>query len=179
MGSWKWKILFPVIVLTLLVGTKYVLWDFPVSNGKRVGNLTKISKKGKFWFTKTWEGTIDEGSGDKLTTQFSVKSEVLGEELYAYEGKQVVLYYEEHFLGWPRDTKYDIKSWKPKDSNIIVNNTSSSEGLDRELVDEISKTLFCTLLGSLYKDKELYQRVKDFIKKENLYLYNQYQRCNE
>ena len=47
MKSWKFKILFPVIVITLLIMAKFILWDFPMSSGKRVGNLTKISKKGK------------------------------------------------------------------------------------------------------------------------------------
>ena len=55
--------------------TKWALFDFNISSGKRVGNLVKISKKGKFIFLKTWEGTLDEGSGDKLTYYFSVKSE--------------------------------------------------------------------------------------------------------
>jgi hypothetical protein len=178
MGSWKWKLLVPVILITLLVATKYILWDFPVSNGKRVGNLTKISKKGKFYFTKTWEGTVDEGSGDKLTTNFSVKSEQLGEELYAYEGKQVILYYVEHLMGWPRDTKYDITSWKAKDENSVSVSYASPDG-ENPLINEISKTLFCSFLGSLYQDPELYQKVKDFIKEKNLYLYRQYERCNE
>jgi hypothetical protein len=173
MKSWKFKILFPVIILTVLVGAKYTLWDYPVSTGKRVGNLTKISKKGKIF--QTWEGTIDEGSGDKLTSYFSVRDNLLAEELYNYEGKQVILYYEEHFMGWPRDTKYTITSWKPKDSNIL---SVTSEGTN-PLVQALSKTLFCTLLGSLYKDQELYQRVKDFVKENNLYLYKQYSNCNE
>lgn len=179
MKSWKWKILTPVILLTLIVAAKYVLWDFPVSSGKRVGNLTKISKKGKL--IPTWEGTIDEGSGDKLTTYFSVKSDDIGEQLYAYEGKQVILYYNEHLMGWPRDTKYDVTDWKPKDETASSSGESSySSGAgDNPLVREISKTLFCSFLGTLYKDQELYQRVKDYIKENNLYLYNQYERCND
>jgi len=174
--SWKWKILFPVILITLLVGGKYILWDFPVSNGKRVGNLTKISKKGKFFFTKTWEGTIDEGSGDKLTTFFSVKSDKIGEELYAYEGKQVILYYEQHLIGWPRDTNYVIESWKPKDGE--VNGSSSSASINDALLEEVSKTLFCTFLGALIQDAELYAKVKAHIEENNLYLFNQFERCN-
>jgi len=178
MKSWKWKVFTPVILITLAVGSKYVMWDFPVSSGKRVGNLTKISKKGKL--IPTWEGTIDEGSGDKLTTEFSVKSDALGEELYAYEGKQVILYYNEHLVGWPRDTKYDITSGKSKDPSEKANEPVYSENSeDNPVVKELSKTLFCTFLGTLYQDQELYQRVKEFIKEKNLYLYNQYERCND
>lgn len=173
MKSWKFKILLPVILLTVALGAKYILWDFPVSTGKRVGNLTKISKKGKIF--RTWEGTIDEGSGDQLTSNFSVRDDALAQELYNYEGKQVILYYEEHFFGWPRDTKYTVNTWKPKDSSILDVNISGGN----PLVNALSKTLFCTLLGTLYKDQELYQRVKEYIKQNNLYLYKQYSSCNE
>ena len=184
MKSWKWKILTPIIFITLIFVVFWALYEFPVSSGKRVGNLTKISKKGKFYFTKTWEGTIDEGSGDKLTTYFSVSSDKIGEELYAYEGKEVILYYEEHFVGWPRDTKYDILSWKPKNDNAGYGNpqvdTSNSGGDNDSAVSrELSKTLLCSFLGSLYQDPELYDKVKSHIESSNLYLFNQYERCNK
>ena len=173
MNSWKLKILFPVILVSVLVGAKYVLWDFPISTGKRVGNLTKISKKGKI--IQTWEGTIDEGSGDKLTSYFSVSDEVIAQELYNYEGKQVIIYYEEHLFGWPRDTKYDVVSWKPKDNN----NLTQIGGSSNPIIQALSKSLFCTFLGSLYKNKQLYQEVKDYIEKNNLYLFKQYESCNK
>ncbi|MCT4641309.1 MAG: hypothetical protein N4A33_03360 [Bacteriovoracaceae bacterium] len=173
MKSWKFKILFPIVLIVLAVGTKYVLWDLPISSGKRVGNLTKISKKGKL--LKTWEGTIDEGSGDKLTSYFSVKSDKLGEELYKYEGRQVIIYYEEYLVGWPRDTKYNVTSWKPKEMEVMSISNTSTDTMTKEL----GKTLFCSMLGSLYKNKELYDQVKDFIEEDNLYLYKQYDKCNE
>lgn len=173
MKSWKWKILFPIFLITFLVIGKYILWDFPVSNGKRVGNLTKISKKGKF--LPTWEGTIDEGSGDKLTSFFSVRDNKIAEELYNYEGKQVILYYEQYILGWPRDTNYNITGWKPKDNNSL---TVSSPSQD-EALSLLSKTLFCSLLGTLISDEELYQKVKEHVEKSNLYLYQQFDKCND
>lgn len=179
MKGWKFKILFPIILVTLLVAGKYVLWDFPVSTGKRVGNLTKISKKGKFWFTKTWEGTIDEGSGDKLTSYFSVRDEKIAQELYSFEGREVIVYYEQYVLGWPRDTNYNVVSWKPKVNEFAQAAEASMQSLDEKLIQHMGKTLFCTLLGSLYKDQDLYQKVKNFIKENNLYLYKQYDTCNE
>jgi len=172
MRSWKFKILLPVFTLTLLFATKYILWDFPVSNGKRVGNITKITKKGKI--IPTWEGTIDEGSGDQLTSHFSVRDKKIAEELYNYEGKEVVMYYEQYILGWPRETNYAIISWKPKNSKQLTEENISTPALDL-----LSKTLFCSLLGALYKDQDLYQRVKDFVKTNNLYLYNQISECNK
>lgn len=176
MKSWKFKILFPMILLTILLAVWYSLWQFPISTGKRVGNLIKISKKGKVWPFQTWEGTIDEGSGDQLTSYFSVRSSALAEELYNYEGRQVILYYEQYFLGWPWETNYNVTSWKPKVAEEVqVTNVGSNS----ELLDKVGNTLFCALLGSLYQDQELYNRVKDYIKENNLYLFKQIKTCNE
>lgn len=185
MKSWKWKILIPVILVTLLFCAKWIAYDYVLSDGKRVGNLTKISKVGRTFLTKTWEGTIDEGSGDDLTTRFSVKDDEIGQALYAYEGKEVILYYEVHYMGWPRLTRYNVVSWKPKQIaekvDIVNSGENNFQGSSDEVAAarELSKTLLCSFLGSLYKNQPLYKRVKEHIKEQNLYLYNQYQRCNE
>ena len=176
MKSWKFRILFPLVLVTMGVIGYYIAWHFPISTGKRVGNLTKISKKGKFWFTRTWEGTIDEGSGEQLTSYFSVRDEEIANELYNYEGRQVVLYYEQYLVGWPWDTTYDVTSWKPKVSEVVEATTKS---IDQKLMDYMGKTLFCSLLGSLYQDQELYNRVKDYIKENNLFLFKQINTCND
>lgn len=172
--SLKWKILIPIILVSALVLTKLILWDMPISTGKRVGNLTKISKKGKLF--KTWEGTIDEGSGDKLTSFFSVRNNKIAEQLYEYEGRKVVIYYEEYLANWPWDTKYNVTSWKPNEEDKVA---QVSTGTGSEVLDYLGKTLFCSMLGTLYKDKELYDKVKDYMKENNLYLYNQYEKCND
>lgn len=168
--SWKFKILFPIFFVAALVIGKYILFNLPISTGKRVGNLVKLSKKGKI--IKTWEGTIDEGSGDKLTTYFSIHDEVLGKELYEFEGKdKVIIYYEEYIVGWPYETNYNVTSWSSKE-NIIVNEEGEATTL-------LSKTLFCSLLGALYSNESLYKQVKEHLKNNNLYLYNQVEKCNE
>jgi len=41
----------------------------------------------------------------------------------------------------------------------------------------LSHTLFCSFLGTLYKNQELYRSVREHIKKENIYLFYQYQKC--
>lgn len=178
--SWKFKILFPIVLIGLGFLTKFILWDFSISNGKRVGNLVKVSHKGKFSFTKTWEGTIDEGSGDKLTYHFSIRDEELAQELYNYEGKKVVIYYEEYLVGWPRETKYNAISWKAKDeetdTTVNVNHEAASGNAALSLLE---KSLFCSLLGTLFTDEELYAKVKNHIKVNNLYLFKQIARCNE
>lgn len=172
----KTNLIFIILTIIFLVyGVKWVLFDFNISAGKRVGNLVKISKKGKLLFLKTWEGTLDEGSGDKLTYYFSVKNEKVAQELYSYQGKQVTLYYEQHYIGWPRETNYEIVAWRPKEVESI---SSSSDSL-KIAVSEVSRTLFCSFLGALFKDKDLYVKVKNFVKLENMYVYKQYDKCNE
>lgn len=173
------KLIIPAIIILLLFITKYILWDFNVSTGKRVGNLVKISKKGKIWFLKTWELTLDEGSGEQLTSYLSVKDEKVAQELFSYEGKQVILFYEEHILGFPRDTKYVVTSWKPKDVQDLVSSVEKHSSVSSSVVETMGKTLFCSLLGSLKKEDELYNKVKEFVKKDNLYLYKQYRKCND
>lgn len=175
--SWKFRIFFPIIIIGLGFIAKFILWDFSISNGKRVGNLVKISHKGKFSFTKTWEGTIDEGSGDKLTSYFSVRDEKIAKELFDYKGKQVIIYYEEHILGWPRDTKYDVTKWEAQVDSVDVN--SSKQQVSTDALSLLSQTLFCSLLGTLFTDEELYKKVKKHIEEKNMYLYNQIEKCNE
>ncbi len=173
MKSWKVKIIALLVITSLGFLTYYICYQFSVSSGKRVGNLTKISKKGKVF--KTWEGTIDEGSGDQLTSLFSVRNDELGEQLYEFEGKQVVIYYEEYLVGWPWDTKYNVTSWKTQDVMKVNEVGGSSE----KLVDYMGKTLFCSVLGTLLTDEQLYKKVKEHVKNNNIYLYEQFSKCNE
>jgi hypothetical protein len=159
-----------VTFIVCLVIAKYIAFDYPISTGKRVGNLTKISLKGKIF--KTWEGTLDEGSGDKLTSFFSVRDSKVAQELYEYEGKQVLLYYEQYYLGWPRDTNYNVVSWQKKEE-------ADRDAPIETLYNVLGKTMFCSFLGTLIKNTELYNEVKEFIQSENPYIYNQYSQCND
>lgn len=171
------KILTVIVIGLVLYGVKYVLFDFPISTGKRVGNLTKISKKGKL--LKTWEGTIDEGSGDKLTSYFSVSNDEIGQQLYEYEGRQVVVYYEEHLMAFPYDTKYDVVLWKNKNEGFNDSSINNQKTIDASLLNQVEQTLFCSFLGALRSDRQLYLQVKELIKNNNHYLFQQYDRCNE
>lgn len=169
----KSKLFYAFLFIALLFLAKWVLWDMEISSGKRVGNLTKLSKVGKIPFLKTWEGTLDEGSGDKLTTEFSIENEELAKELYSYEGKQVILYYTQNVLSFPRETTTKIVSWKPKEA-AVVNNPE-----DQTQAPQLDHSLFCAMLGAIYKNQDLYQKVKEFIKTDNPYLYYQYEKCNK
>ena len=178
MKSIKFKIILPIVVLTLLFVGKLILWDFPISTGKRSVNLVKLSKKGKI--LKTWEGTMDLGSGDLLTFDFSVRNNELANEMYNYEGKTVSIYYEEYLAGWPWETKYNVVDWSQK------NKTKSSASQGKTTVESssqalslLNKTMFCSTIGTLYSDQSLYKQVKEHLKKNNLYLYRQIDKCND
>jgi hypothetical protein len=178
------KLIFPVVLVLILIITKYIMWDFNTSTGKRVGNLVKISKKGKIPFLKTWELTLDEGSGEQLTSYLSVKDGAIADELFKFKGRKVVLYYSEHFMGWPRQTKYVVTSWKANEVAVNDEDNYSSSVLEGNsssqlMASTLSRSLFCSLLGSLKKEDELYKKVKEFVKNDNLYLYKQYKKCND
>ncbi len=171
----KTKILTLVIIALIGLGAKYVFFNYPVSAGKRVGNLTKLSLKGKI--LKTWEGTLNEGYGDKLTTYFSISNPTIADELYVHEGREVVIYYEEYLVGWPRDTKHDLIRWEPMQD--LANKDGHPGGVEGPASTLLSKTLFCSLLGTLRTNDELYQNVKKHVEKTNLYLFKQIEECNK
>jgi len=166
-------------LLFLIVGgfvAKYALFDYVVSDGKRVGNLTKITEKGKI--IKTWEGTLDTGYGEQLTFHFSVKDKNVAQQLYDLENRQVVLYYNEHFYGWPRDTKYDVFEWKRQEEGKVNNKKESTQSQARA-IEQAEKTLFCSFLGTLISNPTLYTQVKKYIEDNNKYIFNKYELCNE
>jgi hypothetical protein len=119
--------------------------------------------------------------GDDQLHYFSIKDASLAKELYEYEGREVVVFYEHHLVAFPHDTKYNIVSWAPKEDKASKNKVNGEMESEQEspLLKIVSKTLFCTFLGSLYENKELYQQVKEYIKTKNLYIYKQYESCNE
>ncbi|MDH4467190.1 MAG: hypothetical protein QE271_03960 [Bacteriovoracaceae bacterium] len=183
----RWKIWTVLILLGSILGGYYLAFHYPISTGKRVGNLTKLSVKGKL--IKTWEGTLNEGYGDKLTTYFSINSEKLAQELYAHEGREVVIYYEEHFYGWPNDTNYNVIKWHAQGSVAsttaapIEDNTKKSE-IDslkeaiKIVANEWQMGLFCSLLGTLVSDQDLYKKVKEKVQQNNPFLAEQIKNCN-
>jgi hypothetical protein len=182
MRNWKWSLILGVFSIVAL--SIYISFYYPVSNGKRIGNLTKLSLKGKI--LKTWEGTLNEGYGDKLTTYFSISDEKLAQELYEHEGREVVIYYDEHFHGWPNDTNYNVTKWHPFDPKDSLsgekNEDSHAPNTQLEAIKLISKelqqSLFCSLLGTLVLDQELYAKVKARVEKTNPFLFEKMKECN-
>jgi len=102
-------ILILTLILIILAGSTYGLLNYSYSNGVRSGRLVKLSKKGAL--VKTYEGTLDEGSGDQLTWNFSIHDTALGEELVKKTGQKVNLEYRELLYKVFYTTKYDVTSW--------------------------------------------------------------------
>ena len=97
-----------------------------------------------------------------------MRNDEIANELYEYEGRKVVIYYEEYLANWPWETKYNVISWKPNAEDKVsqVANTNESGSI---VLDYLSKTIFCSFLGTLYNDKELYNKVKEYMKENNLF----------
>jgi hypothetical protein len=136
-----------ILILFIILGiTSTIAWgllNYGYSNGVRSGKLVKLSRKG-FLF-KTYEGTLDLGSGDKLTWDFSVHDEEIGEDLVTHTGQMVSLEYEEILHRIIYRTKYNVLSFK----------RIRPEGAD--------KGYFCRLVNLLRKKRTVVEAVKPLI----------------
>ena len=167
------KVYAGLICGVILALVYFVGWLYPVSSGNRSGKLVKISNKGKVW--KTCEGTLDLGSGDKLTWDFSVKDGRVCNELINNSGEFVNLNFKETFLGFPRDTHYQVIGFNL--SGVTTNNSNLVDYRRGRSYE--NKDAFCSLLGSIYEDKDLYNKVKLMMERKNLYLYKKIESCNK
>ena len=93
------KIILIMLMLVFTVSCNY-------SEGTRSGVLSKLSKKG--FILKTWEGTLLLGSGDRVRWDFSVRDKNLAEKLQDLQGSRVKVEYEEDFIEYYYNTKYNI-----------------------------------------------------------------------
>ncbi|MCK5882927.1 MAG: hypothetical protein KAG61_04500 [Bacteriovoracaceae bacterium] len=98
------------IALVIVVLAIVLVLNYGYSSGNRTGKLVKLSKVG--YLLKTYEGTLDLGSGDELTWQFSVHKDKVGDELMQQTGKQIRLHYKEHLFNLFYKSKYNVESWE-------------------------------------------------------------------
>lgn len=156
----KKKIIGYLILLCLVgVGVSYLILSYSYSEGNRVGKLVKLSRKG--FLPKTWEGTLDLGSGDRLTWDFSVHNDELGEKLKEQSGKMVNLEYRELLWKLFYRTKYDITSWSLNDRNKNDSN------------------LLCRFVAVLRKDKAIVEQIRPMIEKYDLGLLTNIRECQK
>ena len=99
-------LLFLIGVFVLFLFVVFLTLNFGYSSGVRTGKLVKISKKG--FVLKTYEGTLDLGSGDQLTWPFSVHDDDVGDKLINQTGREVSLKYKEHLFKLFYHTKYNV-----------------------------------------------------------------------
>ncbi|MBK8845947.1 MAG: 6-phosphogluconate dehydrogenase [Bacteroidetes bacterium] len=108
-----------LLTLAVLAAIAYFILTFTYSEGSRSGILIKISNKG--YVFKTYEGELnisgfgDDGQGSLLPNKiwaFSVKNKEVYQNLESFQGKKVVLFYDEviYNFPWQGDTKYFIDS---------------------------------------------------------------------
>jgi len=146
-----------ILIGLILAGASYVILNYSYSAGNRVGKLVKLSKKG--FLPKTWEGTLDLGSGDRLTWDFSVHDDELGEKLQKHSGKMVNLEYRELLWRLFYETKYDVTSWELTDAK------------------ENDMAMLCRFVDVLRKDKKIVEIIRPMIQQYDSSLLEKIREC--
>ena len=148
-------IIFLFLLGAILSAATFALLNYSYSTGTRSGKLVKLSRKGAIF--KTYEGTLDLGSGDQLTWDFSLHDSEIGEELVKKTGQQVNLEYRELLYKVFYSTKYDVTSW----SMLRVAGNEN----------------FCRLVNVMRKSKFVVEKVKELIEKHDAALIEDARRC--
>lgn len=114
------KILFPIILILILIGSGFVYYKYfyVFGEGVKTGYLNYVVKKGNVF--KTYEGKlIQEGFGGTRTGgfssyefEFSVQDQKVFEQLQLNSGKMFDLHYKEYHntLPWRGNSVYVVDS---------------------------------------------------------------------
>ena len=146
--------LFVLVILAALISWAVLSYNY--SNGVRAGRLVKLSKKGML--IKTYEGTLDLGSGDLLTWDFSVHDNKVGDALVKHSGKEVRLHYDELLWKVFYGTKYNVTKFGVKEDG---------GGLD----------LLCRMVNVLRLNKEVVDKSRSLIMESDPELLNFVRKC--
>lgn len=87
----------------------FVYSQLSYSDGYRMGQLVKISRRGVIW--KTHEGTLNlSPTGIMTAWDFSVKNAEISKQLQELEGRQVRLHYLQRYqvFFWQGETEYIV-----------------------------------------------------------------------
>lgn len=103
-----------IISLTILIYVNRVARQlFVKGQGKRMGVVTKITKRG--WFNQSWEGElfvpteeVSEGVMYPEVWHFSVSDENVVTNLEKLIGKNVIVRYKREFEPLKRETLFDV-----------------------------------------------------------------------
>jgi hypothetical protein len=111
--SFMKKLGWVTLLLLVLTGAGYYFYrTYTYSEGSRTGTIIKMSKKGNIF--KTFEGELHMDNSLVMNKasifKFSVKNEMVYEQLIQAEGKKVRLYYKEIIdaFPWQGETNYFI-----------------------------------------------------------------------
>jgi hypothetical protein len=107
-----------LILLLVFGGWFYWKYYFTYSDGNRTGLLQKFSRKGNAFKTYEGELVLNSFSGNNSIPMapekfyFSVDDKNVATKMSTFEGKKVVLHYEEKngALFWRGDTRYLVDS---------------------------------------------------------------------
>lgn len=111
-----------ILVLLIVLLGSFIYWKYfyTYSEGSRPGLLQKFSYKGTF--IKTYEGelilsSVSSTSNVALASEkfyFSVPDKKLANQFFDYQGKDVVVYYQEKngAVFWRGDSRYLVDSIK-------------------------------------------------------------------
>ena len=113
----KYLELIVIVIMTLTVivyVNKIARQIFVTGYGKRMGVVTKVTKRG--WFQKSWEGEMFIPSEEVNTSGtlspevwfFSISDELVVKELERSIGKNVILRYNRSFSPFERETLFDV-----------------------------------------------------------------------
>lgn len=105
-----------VFLLVLALVITFLVFNFTYSEGSRAGVLMKFSKRG--YVFKTYEGELNTGGVGNIANtaqvnqvwNFSVKNQGFADTLHLYEGKRVILFYQQKIkhLPWQGETDYFV-----------------------------------------------------------------------
>jgi hypothetical protein len=113
----KYSLITVAILALASIGWIWLTLSWSYSEGERAGVLQKFSKKG--WICKTYEGEVAQyivgGVGPQIW-HFSVRDDVVAEQLFKAVGQNLQVHYTEH-RGIPStcfgDTPYFAVSFTP------------------------------------------------------------------
>jgi hypothetical protein len=105
-----------LLIIVVVFGVTYLVFNFTYSEGNRAGVLIKFSKKG--YIFKTYEGELNVGGLGNIpntaqmnqTWEFSVKDQTIADSLMHMEGKRVSLHYRQIMknMAWQGETPYFV-----------------------------------------------------------------------
>ena len=158
------KIMAFVLALLLILCGLYLVNAFSYSSGIRSGKLVKLSKKGLLF--KTYEGTLDLGSGDQLTWGFSVRDSKVGKMMLNNIGQYVELKYDEKLLKLFYKTKYDVVDMKISKSGPLGN-----------IVGNSGSDLFCMFAKEIAISSSLKSMIDDHLAKRQSVFQEKFKVC--